>query len=144
MRHHAIFKIKNSLGFFKRFEAVGEERIAWGKDLREAAQRGSKEDIAFVKRFIYDRKHEKPLDWCDTFDFNIMDKFHWTALMYAAANGHTAIVQALLETDVDISFKNLYGRTAADEALKNNHQEVAKLLIAHVSSVINQPPILHQ
>ncbi|XP_060569249.1 NAD-capped RNA hydrolase NUDT12-like [Ruditapes philippinarum] len=59
---------------------------------------------------------------------NIRNDHGWTALMFAARNGHTNIVKELLNNNVDASMINSTGQTSLDIALFWNHSDVAKLL----------------
>jgi ankyrin repeat protein len=51
-----------------------------------------------------------------------------TPLMYAAADGYTAIVQRLLEMGADPTPQDKYKRTAVDFALSKEHEEIAELI----------------
>jgi serine/threonine-protein phosphatase 6 regulatory ankyrin repeat subunit B len=48
----------------------------------------------------------------DKCDINAQDCDGYTALMFAAQNGYTEIVQLLLENDADGEIENIYGWTA--------------------------------
>ena len=50
----------------------------------------------------------------------------FTALMFAAAEGHIDVVRLLLNHDADRTLKDVDGDTAADFAGKNGHTEVVK------------------
>ena len=52
----------------------------------------------------------------------------WTALMYAAWNGHTKIVQLLMRNGADVEAKNSAGGTALAHAIRNGHREAARVL----------------
>ncbi|XP_042307484.1 NAD-capped RNA hydrolase NUDT12 isoform X2 [Sceloporus undulatus] len=53
----------------------------------------------------------------------------WTALMYAARNGHFGIVQALLEKGCDKSITNTSNQTALDIARFWGYKNIANLLV---------------
>jgi ankyrin repeat protein len=52
----------------------------------------------------------------------------WSALMFAAAEGHRDVVQKLLEYGADVSLKDKDGDTAIDFASNNNQTDVVELL----------------
>lgn len=54
-----------------------------------------------------------------------------TALFYAARNGHTEIIELLLQAGADSSIKNDKGATAADIAHKFGHAESATRFATH-------------
>mgnify|MGYP006440673001 FL=1 len=55
---------------------------------------------------------------------------HFSPLMFAAAEGHTAVVTLLLENNADPTLKDIDGDSAAVFADQRNHSELAKLLRA--------------
>jgi len=57
-------------------------------------------------------------------------KEHWTALMFAAAEGQREVVQALLKAGANPSLRDIDGDTAANFARNNHHADVVKLLEA--------------
>ena len=57
------------------------------------------------------------------------EQLGYTALMCASENGHTAIVQILLEAGADKDAKNIYGCTALMYASENGHITVVQLLL---------------
>ena len=59
------------------------------------------------------------------------DTFGGTALMCAAINGHTTIVQALLDAKADTSLHNIDGRTALMLAEQEKQTATAQLLRQH-------------
>ncbi|ESU37434.1 Ankyrin repeat protein [Giardia duodenalis] len=66
-------------------------------------------------------------------DAGQQDKHGWTALMYAAQNGHTHIVKRLASLEKGI--RDHSGRTALMHGVSSGMQEVAELLIAHEAAV---------
>jgi ankyrin repeat protein len=53
-----------------------------------------------------------------------------TPLLWAAKNGHGAVVKLLLEKGAELEFKDKkYGRTPLLWAVKNGHEAVVKLLL---------------
>lgn len=62
-------------------------------------------------------------------DINGKDTNDWTALLYAAAKGHTDMVKLLLEKEADIHTKNSYGVTALTSAAVAGQTDVVKLLL---------------
>ena len=62
-------------------------------------------------------------------DPNYKDESGYTALSLAAENGHTEIVQALIDQGADLNIQNEDGNTALIRAAINGHTETAKLLI---------------
>ena len=56
----------------------------------------------------------------------------WTALMYAAAEGNTDVIEILLAHDSDPSLEDDDGETAVDFAENNGHTETATLLRNHL------------
>lgn len=61
-------------------------------------------------------------------DVNMKNERGWTALMFAARNGHLHIVKELLQHGVDVNVINSTGQTALDIALFWNHSDVARQL----------------
>jgi ankyrin repeat protein len=55
--------------------------------------------------------------------------FNWTPLLYAAENGHEAVVKLLLEQGAELETKDLDGRTPLSRAVENGHEAVVKLLV---------------
>ncbi len=58
----------------------------------------------------------------------IADDGGYTSLMYAAWNGHTAIVKVLLAAGADVNVKNHLGVTALQLAESYNHTDIVDLL----------------
>ena len=60
---------------------------------------------------------------------NVVDNDEkWTALMFAAAEGQTEIVDKLLKAGADITLKDIDGDTAADFATQAGHAEIARMI----------------
>ena len=69
-------------------------------------------------------------------DVNAKDNLGYTALMYAAENGHTETAQALLARRADVNAKeNKSGLTTLMAALANGRTETAQALLAHGTDV---------
>jgi hypothetical protein len=62
-------------------------------------------------------------------DINAKNSRGWTALMFASAGGHSAIVELLLENGADIEAKGLYEWTALIYASRNGQKEIVELLL---------------
>lgn len=62
-------------------------------------------------------------------EVNTVDKQEkFSALMFAAAEGHAEVVKILLENDVDPTLKDKDGETAEEFARQNGHTEIADLI----------------
>ena len=61
-------------------------------------------------------------------DPNAKDRFGWTALMFAARDGHLPVIQILIEKGADPSAKNVAGETALDIARKEDRTQIESLL----------------
>jgi glutaminase len=65
-------------------------------------------------------------------DLSASDYDKRTALHLAASNGHLTVVKYLLSTARDAkalkSFKDRFGNTPFDDAVRENHKEIAALL----------------
>lgn len=60
---------------------------------------------------------------------NIIDNNeHWTALMFAAAEGQTENAKRLLKAGADITLKDIDGDTAADFAAQKGHVDLANMI----------------
>merc|ERR550537_689539 len=57
------------------------------------------------------------------------DKDGYTVLRYAAAEGHVAIVSALLAANADIDLASSNGITPLMEAARYEHEDMCKLLL---------------
>ena len=67
------------------------------------------------------------LEWkANPLDVDHEERF--TALMFAAAEGHADVVQTLLRHGSDPRQVDIDGDTALDFAARNGHQEVVRLL----------------
>ena len=62
---------------------------------------------------------------------NLQDSFGGTALMFAAGNGCTTVVQALLDANADASLQDTKGSMALAYAEHQKHAAVAQLLQHH-------------
>jgi len=61
-------------------------------------------------------------------DLNCIDEDGWTALMFAAVEGHAPLVAVLLKAGADKEIKNKDGQTAADLADQRGYTEVFRAL----------------
>ncbi|KAK0068505.1 hypothetical protein Bpfe_002440 [Biomphalaria pfeifferi] len=59
---------------------------------------------------------------------NYVNKDCWSPLMIVCKNGHMYIALKLLEHDANTTIKNSKGRTAAEIALENRHNEIYKII----------------
>jgi ankyrin repeat protein len=64
----------------------------------------------------------------------------WSPLIYAAFNGHTAVVADLEQHGGDVNAKTANGTTALMVAARNGHEETVRYLLAHGANpdVINE------
>jgi len=65
---------------------------------------------------------------------------HWSALMWAAAEGQTKVVELLLKNGADPSLKEADGDTAESFAAKNGHSAVVKILQAAAPKIPDSKP----
>ena len=63
------------------------------------------------------------------------DRSGKTALIWAAMNGHTGIVDLLLGYDADVNARDYDGATALHWAARNNHVQAARSLLGHSAAV---------
>ena len=70
---------------------------------------------------------------------NLQTSLGITALMYAAINGHTTSVQALLDAKADASPQNTKGSTALELAEQFKRTEIAQLLQQHAKRQTAEP-----
>ena len=61
-------------------------------------------------------------------DVNAKDNLGYTALMYAAENGHTETAQALLAHGTDVNAKDNFGWTALMYAKEMGYVETIRML----------------
>ncbi|KAK3758634.1 hypothetical protein RRG08_019544 [Elysia crispata] len=69
-------------------------------------------------------------------DIDVTNDRGWTALMFAARNGHVPIISLLIEKGCDIQNMNASGQTALDIAQFWNHKEAASILSQHKENVL--------
>ena len=67
---------------------------------------------------------------------NIVDINSRTALMFAAANGHTETVSFLIDKGADILITDLNGKTALMFAAENGHTEIVSFLIGKGADIL--------
>lgn len=70
-------------------------------------------------------------------DIDAKDENEETALLVAARNGYTAIVELLVDKGADLETKNVHGKTALRLATKYRHTTTVKLLdrCAHAKAI---------
>ena len=56
-------------------------------------------------------------------------QYSQTALLWAAEEGHEAVVKLLLEKGAEIEAKDQYGQTALSWATTQGHETIVKLLL---------------
>ncbi|GFR92388.1 peroxisomal NADH pyrophosphatase NUDT12 [Elysia marginata] len=69
-------------------------------------------------------------------DIDVRSDRGWTALMFAARNGHVEIISALIEKGCDMQVMNASGQTALDIAQFWNHKDAASILSQHKENVL--------
>lgn len=68
-------------------------------------------------------------------DVNAIEKQeNWTALMFAAAEGQSAVVMTLLENGADWKLKDIDGDTARNFAANNGHMQVAEQIDSFIKT----------
>lgn len=68
-------------------------------------------------------------------DIDVKSDRGWTALMFAARNGHTTIISSLIDKGCDINCLNASGQTALDIAKFWNYKEAVAILSQHRQQV---------
>ena len=63
------------------------------------------------------------------------NKFRFTALMMAAANGHTAIVRDLIQKGAEVGARNDRGNVALIDAARFGHTETVRLLLDYGAEI---------
>ena len=111
-------------GFKSQPEKVNE----FNKSLLQAAAKG---DIAQVKSLLSKGA-----------DVNAKDKFGWTALHFATAQGSEEVARHLIAGAADVNAKDRRGRTPLDLAQKAENKEMVDLLLVHDVAVtkVSAPP----
>jgi ankyrin repeat protein len=71
-------------------------------------------------------------------DCNVRSTAGLTPLLQAAASGHVAVVQLLIEAGADPNVPTRDGWTPLHKAVANRHEAVVALLIASGASVLTQ------
>ncbi|OHT16502.1 hypothetical protein TRFO_41787 [Tritrichomonas foetus] len=70
---------------------------------------------------------------------NSADNFGWTALHYAAENGHFEVVQLLLkQPDIDVNAQDQKGWTPLHRATMNGHFDVVRILLSNKNVNVNR------
>ena len=77
--------------------------------------------IEAIKDDLYDH-------WYDENYVNLVDKFGYTALMYACVNGYTEIAKWLLEVGANVNIVDKYGNTALKIAEQYGYIDIIELL----------------
>ncbi len=62
-------------------------------------------------------------------DVNVTDSEGYTALIWAASEGHSELVRYLIEKNADVNIENMFGGTALYWAAINEHTIVAQQLL---------------
>jgi ankyrin repeat protein len=60
---------------------------------------------------------------------NERDNLGWTALMYAASEGHNELVSLLIDRNAEVNSDDRFGNSALSLAQKNGHSDIVELLI---------------
>ena len=66
---------------------------------------------------------------------NAKSNYGFTALIWAAINGHLDVVKALIEARAIVNAKDNQGRTALDLAKQNHKNDVVELLMQHERNI---------
>lgn len=96
----------------------------------EAARTGN---VSTVEKYLYQRsKRSGPLaSLRRTPTTNVQDSNGYSALHYAALNGHTEVVQLLLIGDANPNIQDTRGSGPLHLAAWAGHHDIVKLLLAH-------------
>lgn len=78
-----------------------------------------------------------------TFDWNDRDNFGNTPLILAATNGHSKVINLLLQQNVDLTLTNENEVTALQQAVGQNHEGIARRLLPRMSKDFFNPKISH-
>jgi hypothetical protein len=81
------------------------------------------------------------IDWYDCDTYTYIQVLRWSALFYAARNGHINIIERLLECLVDINHNDVDGRLAWHIAAYYHHYNIVHSLLSTPSSFITLPPV---
>ncbi len=68
------------------------------------------------------------------------DSLGWTALIWAAKEGHYENVSALLDAGADINLKDSTGKTAYDWSIENGHNAIAEKLKSQLDLIKSTQP----
>ena len=108
--------LRNKLGLIEDiFQAIGSDHDKLSKLLKGGISPSAKNTDHNTLLMAVSEKND-----IDAFkiilaagaDVNEIGNQEYNSLMLAAKNGHTEIVQTLLEYDIDVNAKNLHGNTA--------------------------------
>ena len=99
-----------------------------GADANRATELTRETPLHFAAQLGCERAVRSLLESADVM---AMSSENWTALHYAAAYGHTPIVEALIKHGADMDAKTLCRRTALMLANEYGHSSVASLLLSY-------------